>query len=99
MIRKLRLFQGMVYRRLCRFLPTQMNIIGKMDVFLDSKYAISCFAEIFGSRTYYPAVDLLKVPPNNVLDLGAHEGLFCLFVEANMRQRFSKSATHYTLYE
>lgn len=96
---KIRLLQGMLYRRICRFFPVQMNIIEKMNIFLDSKYAITHFAEIFGSRTYYPAIELFKHPPRNVLDLGAHEGLFTLLVESHMRQRFPGVKVEYTLYE
>jgi FkbM family methyltransferase len=94
-----RKFQGKVYRRICRVLPVQVNIIGKMDIFLDSKYAISHFAEIFASRTYYPALELLKHPPRCVLDLGAHEGFFTLMVESHMRQRFPSARVQYELYE
>lgn len=92
-------FQGFLYRRLCRFIPVQMNIVGRMNIFLDSKYSVSHFAEIFASRTYYPAIELFKVAPRLVLDLGAHEGLFSLLVESNMRQRFPEVQTRYILYE
>jgi len=97
--RKLRLFQGMVYRRLCHFLPAQMNIVGKMNVFLDSKYSLLHFGEVFASRTYYPAIELFKAPPKSVLDLGAHQGFFTLLVESHMRQRFAGAKAEYTLYE
>lgn len=98
-ILRARKLQGMLYRRICRVLPVQVNIIGKMDVFLDSKYAISHFAEIFASRTYYPALELFRRPPHSVLDLGAHEGFFTLMVESHMRQRFPSATVHYELYE
>ncbi len=96
---KIHLLQGMLYRRLCRFFPVQMNIINKMNIFLDSKYAISHFAEIFASRAYYPALELFKRPPGSILDLGAHEGLFTLLVESHMRQRFPEAKVEYILYE
>lgn len=96
---KIRLLQGMIYRRICRVLPVQMNIINKMNIFLDSKYAIFHFAEIFASRTYYPGIELFKNPPRVVLDLGACEGLFTLLVESHMRQRFPGAKVKYSLYE
>ena len=96
---KIRLLQGMIYRRICRVLPVQMNIVNKMNIFLDSKYAIFHFAEIFASRTYYPAIELFKNPPRGVLDLGACEGLFTLLVESHMRQRFHAAKVKYSLYE
>ncbi len=96
---KIRLLQGMLYRRICRFLPAQMNIVTKMNIFLDSKYAIAHFAELFASRSYYPAIELFKQPPRSVLDLGAAEGLFTLLVESHMRQRFPGVKLEYTLYE
>ena len=96
---KVRLLQGMIYRRICRIFPAQMNIINKMNIFLDTKYAISHFAEIFASRTYYPGVELFKRPPRGVLDLGACEGFFTLLVESHMRQRFPGAKVEYSLYE
>ncbi len=96
---KIHLFQGFLYRRLCRFFPVQMNIINKMNIFLDSKYSILHFAEIFASRAYYPALELFKRPLSSVLDLGAHEGLFTLLVESHMLQRFPDARVKYALYE
>ncbi len=99
MFERLRLFQGMLYRRLCRFLPVQMNILNKYNIFLDSKYAITLFAEVFASRAYYPAVELFKESPRVVLDLGAFGGFFTLLVEWNRVQRFPDAKIDYCLYE
>jgi len=76
-----------------------MNIANKMNIFLDSKYAIAHFSEIFASRAYYPGLELFKSPPQGVLDLGACEGLFTLLVESHMRQRFPGGKVKYALYE
>jgi|GEM_PF-1487890 len=94
-----RLVQGSLYRRLCPFFPVQMIIAGKISLFLDNKYAIAHFSEIFASRAYYPAIELFKKPPKVVLDLGACQGFFTLLVETNRIQRFPDAKIDYVLYE
>jgi FkbM family methyltransferase len=57
-----------------------------VKVCIDSRSTLEIFAELFVSQPYGPALEF-REPPRLVVDLGAHRGLFMLYVLHQLRKR------------